>query len=127
MRKLLALVGVAAVLAGVSATAARADPLNQWTLPLTFSCDNGFDYVGVAISFNDSFTGHVYVPASNAVFIVAQESVGGTVVPMRGGLPDGIPGLAGRTGLVDCTIEYVGNQFVGDEDVVVTGFFTPRT
>jgi hypothetical protein len=127
MRKLLALVGVAAAVAAGSATAARADPLNQLSLPLTFSCDNGVDYVGVAISVNHSFTGHVYIPASNAVFIVAQESVGGTVVPMRDGLPDGIPGLAGRTDLVNCTIEYVGTQYVGDLDVVVTGFFTPRT
>jgi hypothetical protein len=127
MRKLLALAGVAAAVAGFGATAARADPLNQLSLPLTFSCDNGLDYVGVAISVNHSFTGHVYIPASNAVFIVAQESVGGTVVPMRGGLPDGIPGLAGRTNLFDCTLEYAGTEFVGDQDIVVRGFFTPNT
>lgn len=87
------MVVVAACLAAsvVAVSSAKADPTNSRSLPFTWSCAGGaFEYTGIAISNNHSFTGHVIDPASsNANFIVAEELVNGVVVPMRAGLPPG--------------------------------------
>jgi hypothetical protein len=114
------------LVAAVVASSAQADPTNSRALPFTWSCAGGaFEYTGIAISNNQSFTGHVIDPVtSNANFIVAEELVDGGVVPMRLGLPAGIPGLLGRPDLVTCDLIAVGGQDVSGLGISTVGFFT---
>jgi hypothetical protein len=63
-------------------------------------------------------------PDVNANFVVAQVTVGGEVVPMRNGLPDGIPGAIRRGDLVSCLIIAVDGQDVSSQQEVFTGRFT---
>jgi hypothetical protein len=110
----------------VAVSSAKADPTNSRSLPFTWSCAGGaFEYTGVAISNNHSFTGHVIDPvASNANFIVAEELVNGVVAPMRAGLPTGIPGLLGRPGLITCDLIAIDGQDVSFLGISTVGFFT---
>lgn len=109
----------------VAVSSAKADPTNSRSLPFTWSCAGGaFEYTGIAISNNHSFTGHVIDPASNANFIVAEELVNGVVVPMRAGLPTGIPGLLGRPDLVTCDLIAIDGQDVSFLGISTVGFFT---
>jgi len=123
--RLAALAAVCLTIAAVAAPAGQADPTNSRSLPFTFSCAGGaFEYTGVGISNNHSYTGHVVDPASNAIFHVAQTSVAGVVVPMRDGLPDGIPGLLGRPDLVTCDLIAIDGQDATGLEVSQIGFFT---
>lgn len=110
----------------VAVSSAKADPTNSRSLPFTWSCAGGaFEYTGVAISNNHSFTGHVIDPvSSNANFIVAEELVNGVVAPMRAGLPTGIPGLLGRPDLVTCDLIAIDGQDVSFLGISTVGFFT---
>jgi hypothetical protein len=119
----LALAGVLAIAAGVSAPVAGADPDNARGLDFTFQCP-GFQFTAVAIAKNHTYTGHVVDPDITANFVVAQVSVGGDVVPMRNGLPDGIPGAIKRGDLVSCQVIAVGGEDVSDLQLVFTGRFT---
>jgi hypothetical protein len=113
------------VIAAVAAPLGQADPTNARSLPFTFSCAGGaFEYTGIAISNNHSYLGHVIAPASNAVFVVAQTLVDGVVVPMRDGLPDGIPGLLGRPDLVTCDLIAIDGQDATGLGISTIGFFT---
>jgi hypothetical protein len=109
---------VLAVAASFSATA-TADPVNNNTLPITFACDNGVTFTGVAIAQNHSSTGHVLESSDpsllNSTFQAVQVTANGDVVKQ-------IPGFAGRS-LVNCTIVSVGGEPVSDV-IVLTGFFT---
>ena len=124
--RLSAVMAVCLAAAVVAASAAQADPTNSRSLPATFSCAGGaFEYTGTAISNNHSYTGHVIEPASsNANFIVAQVLVDGVVVPMRKGLPTGIPGLLGRPDLVTCDLIAIDGQDVSFLGISTVGFFT---
>jgi hypothetical protein len=119
-------VAVACLAAGVVASSAQADPTNSRSLPFTFSCAGGaFEYTGTAISNNHSYTGHVIDPASsNANFIVAETLVDGVVVPMRAGLPTGIPGLLGRPDLVTCDLIAIDGQDATGLGISTVGYFT---
>jgi hypothetical protein len=122
--KWLALAGVLAIAAGVSAPVAGADPTNAKGLVFTFQCP-GFQFSAVAIAQNDTYTGHVVDPDINANFVVAQVSIGGEVVPMRKvGLPGGIPGALKRGDLVSCQVIAVGGEDISGDQVVFTGRFT---
>jgi hypothetical protein len=55
---------------------------------------------------------------------VAQTSVAGVVVPMRAGLPTGIPGLLGRPDLVTCDLIAIDGQDVSGREISQIGFFT---
>jgi hypothetical protein len=124
--RLLALAAACLAIVAVVASSAQADPTNSRALPFTWSCAGGaFEYTGIAISNNHSFTGHVIDPvSSNANFIVAEELVDGGVVPMRLGLPTGIPGLLGRPDLVTCDLIAIGDQDVSGLGIETVGFFT---
>ena len=124
--RLVAAAAVCLLAAVVATSSAQADPTNSRSLPFTFSCANGaFEYTGVAISNNHSFTGHVIDPASsNANFIVAETLVDGVVVPMRAGLPTGIPGLLGRPDLVTCDLIAIDGQDASGLGISTVGFFT---
>jgi hypothetical protein len=120
-----ALTAVLAAAIAMVAPSVQADPTNSRSLPFTFSCAGGaFEYTGIAISNNHSYTGHVIDPASNAVFIVAQTLVDGVVVPMRDGLPTGIPGLLGRPDLVTCDLIAIDGQDVTALGISQIGYFT---
>jgi hypothetical protein len=124
--RLIAVAAACVLVAGLAASSARADPTNSRALPFTWSCAGGaFEYTGIAISNNQSFTGHVIDPASsNANFIVAEVLVNGVVVPMRDGLPTGIPGLLGRPDLVTCDLIAIDGQDVSGLGISTVGFFT---
>ena len=120
-----ALAAVCGALIAVAAPTVQADPTNSRSLPFSFSCAGGaIQYTGIAISNNHSYTGHVVDPPSNAIFHVAETLQFGVVIPMRAGLPTGIPGLLGRPDLVTCNLVAVDGQDVTALGISQVGFFT---
>jgi len=127
-RKLAALLGLVVAPLAVALPAARADPSNARTLPISWSCADGhggtFQYTGVGIANSHAYTGHVVDPASNATFIVAQTLQYGEVTPMRKGLVDGIPGLLGRPDLITCDLIAIGGEDATFLGIQAIGFLT---
>ena len=126
--KLAAFLGVVVAPLSIAVPAARSDPANARTLPISWSCADGsggtFRYIGVGIANNHAYTGHVVDPASNATFIAAQTLQYGEVTPMRTGLVDGVPGLLGRPDLVTCDLVAIGGQDATFLGIQAIGLFT---